>query len=269
MSADAGGAAAARPARIPRRLPPPLAAGDALFLDIDGTLVDLAPTPDRVLVDVSLARLLPGLAARLGGALALVTGRAIRDVDRLFAPLVLPVAGQHGCERRDAEGTLHFLAPGDAAFDRLRDLFIAFASRHEGLAVEHKGASLALHYRGAPSLASHVHQTLRSVLARENATGYALQPGKRLVELKPGSRDKGKAIADFMREAPFAGRRPVFVGDDLGDEHGFRDVARMRGLAIKVGPGRTRAAWRLPDVRSVRAWLAAAMTDDTRTGNPA
>ena len=128
--------------------------------------------------------------------------------------------------------------------------------RHPGIVIEHKGASLALHYRAVPGLASHVHQTIRSAVDGVAGT-WTVEGGKRLVEVRPEGRDKGRAIADFLREPPFSGRRPVFVGDDRGDEHGFRVVERAGGIAIKVGPGRTSARCRLPDVDAVRKWIAA------------
>lgn len=239
-----------------RRAPPPLEASDALFLDIDGTLVDLAPAPERVDVDPTLAPALARAARALGGALALVTGRSIRDADLLFPGLALPIAGQHGCERRGGDGALHLHASDTRTLDRLRDLFAAFASRHPGIVVEHKGASLALHYRAVPGLASHVHQAIRSAVDGVEGT-WTVEGGKRLVEVRPDGRDKGRAIADFIAEPPFAGRRPVFAGDDRGDEHGFRVVERAGGIAIKVGAGRTCARHRLPDVDAVRAWIAA------------
>jgi trehalose 6-phosphate phosphatase len=243
--------------------PPALRPDHALFLDIDGTLLDLAPTPEAVRVDASLVALLPELVQRLDGAVALITGRSIGDADRLFPGLRLPIAGQHGCERRDATGTLHMHAADPRTLARLRTLFADFASRHEGLRVEDKGASLALHYRQAPGLASHVHRTLRDAVAGDAAGGFRLQPGKKLLELRPGGRDKGTAIREFLREPPFAGRQAVFVGDDAGDEHGFAVVAARKGLAIKVGPGPTRARFRLPDVAAVRGWLAAPAADTT------
>jgi trehalose 6-phosphate phosphatase len=248
----------ARPRPLP---PPPLAARDALFLDIDGTLLELAPTPGDVRVDAQIAALLPALHAALGGACALVTGRSLTDVDSLFPGARLPAAGQHGCERRDASGALHLHAPDRQVLARLRTLFTEFAARHEGLLVENKGASLALHYRQAPQLASHVHRTISAALAELPDAAIRLQPGKRLVEVRPDGRDKGTAIRDFLREAPFAGRRPVFVGDDLGDEYGFAVIRRFGGVGVKVGPGPTRARHRLPDVAAVRVWLAALLDD--------
>jgi len=236
--------------------PPPLACDDALFLDIDGTLAELVDDPARVRIDDELVSLLPVLAARLGGALALVTGRSIGDVDRLVPRPKLPVAGQHGGERRSADGVIHLHSPPDAALARLRDLLSGLAARHPKLRLEDKGVTIALHYRQAPALASHLHRTLRRSLAEADG-GFVMQTGKMLVEIRPGTRDKGSAIRDFMCEPPFAGRRPVFAGDDRTDEHGFAFVTAQGGCAIKVGPGRTCARFRLRDVAAVRRWLAA------------
>ena len=235
--------------------PPPLDAACALFLDIDGTLLELAATPSAVIIDPDVATLLPALYRALDGACALVTGRTITSVDRLFPGLGLPVAGQHGCERRNAAGAVVMHAPEAATFARLRALLAAFAARHEGLQLEDKGQTLALHYRQAPQLAAHVHRTLKSTLADEGLPGLRLQPGKCLLEVRPGNRDKGTAIADFLAEPPFAGRRPVFVGDDRGDEHGFALVQDLGGFGIKVGTGRTAARHRLAGVADVRRWL--------------
>ncbi len=246
-----------RALRDPLLPPRALEAGDGLFLDIDGTLLELAPTPSAVRVDRDLASLLPALHAALGGACALVTGRSLTDVDALFPGLPLPAAGQHGCERRDAAGGVHLHAPDRATLARLRELFAAFAAQHDGLLLEDKGASLAVHYRQAPQLASEVHRAMDAALADVADAALRLQPGKCLVEVRPEGRDKGTAIRDFLREPPFRGRRPVFVGDDLGDEHGFGVVQQLGGIGVKVGPGPTRARHRLPDVQSVRAWLAA------------
>ena len=247
---------AARARRIVRRLPPPLLHTDALFLDIDGTLLKLAETPDSVDIDPFLGLALTETAAILGGALALITGRSIRDVDVLFPGVLLPIAGQHGCERRSCDGAMNLHSADAKTLDRLRDLFSNFASRHPGILVEHKGASLALHYRAVPELASHVHQSVRD--AMEDVDGsWTIEGGKRLVEIRPGGRNKGRAIQDFMAERPFAGRRPVFVGDDRGDEHGFRVVDKAKGVAVKVGAGPTSARYRLPDVDAVRTWIAA------------
>jgi trehalose 6-phosphate phosphatase len=132
------------------------------------------------------------------------------------------------------------------------------AARHDGLLFEDKGATLALHYRRAPGLASHVHRTLRAQLATTApGTAWRLQSGKGILELRPQGRDKGTAILEYMMEPPFVGRLPVFVGDDCTDEYGFVAVMHAGGWAVKVGRGRTTAHYRLPDVPAVRRWLAA------------
>jgi trehalose 6-phosphate phosphatase len=239
-------------------VPPPLHADCALFLDIDGTLAEIAAEPRLVRIDEALVGLLPGLARNLGGALALVTGRTIADVDRLLPAPRLPVAGQHGCEWRGADGAIHLHAPSTATLARLRSMFAELAARHDGLWVEDKGVTLALHYRRSPRLASHVHRWLRASFAAIGGGGdYVLQAGKMLVEARPAGRDKGTAIRDFMAEPPFAGRIPVFVGDDRTDEHGFATVERQGGWSVKVGPGRTAARFRLSGVAAVRQWLRA------------
>jgi trehalose 6-phosphate phosphatase len=248
-----------RPQSSRRNAPPALGADCALFLDIDGTLLELAPTPDGVRVDAGIAALLPALAQRLHGAIALVTGRTLADADRLFRGLALPIAGQHGLERRGADGSLHRHLLSLSTLEQLRGVLSSFAARHDGLYLEDKGATLALHYRQAPGLASFVHRTLRAHMTAALAaeSGWRLQPGKRILEIKPDGRDKGTAILEYMTEPPFAGRLPVFVGDDQTDEYGFAAVTAAGGWAVKVGRGRTHAQFRLSDVAAVHAWLAA------------
>jgi trehalose 6-phosphate phosphatase len=246
------------PRAAPRHAPPPLlASGSAVFLDIDGTLLELASTPDSVRVDSDVTALLPALARRLGGALALITGRTLDDADRLFPGLVLPAAGQHGLVRRAANGAVHSHSPpSDLA--ALRGDLARFAGRHAGLLFEDKGTTLALHYRLAPRLASHVHRVVRARVATAGGSSFRLQPGKSMVDIGPKGRTKGTAIQEYMNEAPFAGRTPVFVGDDRSDEHGFAAVRVMGGWGVKVGPGPTVASYRLRDVAAVRRWLGAA-----------
>jgi trehalose 6-phosphate phosphatase len=245
--------------RVARRAPPVLTPGCALFLDIDGTLAEDARHPDSVQIDSELTAALPRVAAQLGNALALITGRSITGVDRLFPQLRLPIAGQHGSERRDAQGTFHLHAPDPATFALIRQLMREFAGGHVGLMLEDKGNTLALHYREAPQLAAHVHRVLRTTVETVGDGAYGLQPGKRMLEVRPGTRDKGTAIADFMREDPFAGRRPVFVGDDKADEFGFAVVDRLGGWSVKVGRGRSAARFRLRDIADVRRWLLTPM----------
>ena len=257
--------APAGPRKVLRRgLPPPLNGTVALFLDIDGTLLDLALTPERVRVDGDIAWLLPALTHWLDGAVALITGRTIADADRLFPGLVLPVAGQHGAERRAADGTLRRHRRPPPEFVPLRRELERFVARHEGLLLEDKGATLAVHYRQTPTLASHVHRTLRTELMAVMGNGaWRLQSGKGILEVRPDGRDKGRAIDEYMEEAPFRGRLPVFVGDDTTDEFGFEAVNRRHGWAIKVGRGPTHARYRLPHIAAVRRWLGDALLPET------
>ena len=228
--------------------------GFAYFLDIDGTLVDLADTPCAVELDPALPDLVEALYQSSGGALALITGRSIADADRLFQQRRLPIAGQHGHERRSADGTVtqHRVSP--RALDGARHAARAVVARHPQLLLEDKRLSLALHYRRAPHLAALAHRTMHKA---QGLLGdqYSVHRGKRVVELTPAGRDKGLAIRAFMREAPFRGKPPVFIGDDVTDEHGFAMVNRLGGDSIKVGPGPTVAGWRLPSVSAVLAWL--------------
>ncbi len=226
----------------------------AFFFDIDGTLADLAPTPSEVRLEHDLHTLIRDLHHASGGALALISGRSIESVDSIFSGPHLPVAGHHGLERRNAEGKI---SRHDATSDKLvnaRARLSAMVSRHHGLTLEDKGLSLALHYRAAPALASFAHRTMRGVHAKMGPE-YAILTGKRIIEIKPSGKDKGEAVREYMAEQPFRGRTPVFVGDDVTDEHGFAVVNSLGGHSIKVGPGRTVARWRLRDVRSVRVWL--------------
>lgn len=226
----------------------------AYFLDIDGTLVDFADSPEAVTLAPALPALVDALCASSGGAVALITGRSIADADRLFARCRLPIAGQHGHERRSADGlvTRHRVSP--QALDPVRHTLRAMVGRHPELLLEDKGLTLALHYRRAPHLASLAHRALHAV-QHSLGDSYCVHRGKCVVELAPAGRDKGLAIRAFMREAPFRGKPPVFIGDDVTDEHGFAMVNRLGGDSIKVGPGATVARWRLPSVAAVLAWL--------------
>ncbi|HZP91810.1 MAG TPA: trehalose-phosphatase [Burkholderiales bacterium] len=235
-------------------VPGAFSAAWALFLDVDGTLVDFADRPDAIVVDEALKELLRDAHRAARGAVALISGRAVQEIDRLFAPLRLPVAGQHGAERRSADGTMHFHTPLLERLHEAGDRLSRFAAQHPGLILESKGMSIALHYRLAPQLREAAQAQVRDLAARLRPE-YELQEGKQVLELKPSGRDKGTAIEEFMREPPFAGRRPVFVGDDLTDEFGFACVNRLGGHAVKVGPGASVATWRIADASAVRQWL--------------
>ena len=238
---------------------PPCSRSWAFFLDIDGTLLDIAETPDAAEVTRRERALVRRLHDASGGALALVSGRSLAAIDELFAPLKLAAAGQHGIERRDAQGRVH---SGDYPRQPLRRAAKKigdFAARHAGLVFEDKGTSFSLHYRLAPELADAAHGTVREAAA-EVGDWLEVQHGKMVVELKPAGRDKGVAIEEFLHEPPFAGRSPVFIGDDVTDEDGFRVVNAAGGHSIKVGEGRTRARWQIADPSAARAWLEGCLT---------
>lgn len=228
----------------------------ALFLDIDGTLLEHAERPDAVRVDAALGKLLVELHEATGGAFALISGRPIAELDVLFAPLRLPAAGQHGVERRDAGRKVHQHAFPVEPLRRATRQLGEFAARHAGLLLEDKGHSLALHFRLAPELAGAAREAVANALSALGPD-FEMQAGKLVFEIKPGGRDKGTAIEEFMAEVPFAGRLPVFVGDDTSDEYGFANVNRMGGHSIKVGPGPSTARWRVADAAAVRKWLGA------------
>jgi trehalose 6-phosphate phosphatase len=210
----------------------------ALFLDFDGTLVDLAAQPDAVLVPSGLVATLDALSQYLGGALAVISGRPIEQIDAFMKPLHLPVAGVHGTERRRADGDLALLSTHP--LQRVQQAALALAARHPELRIEQKRGSLALHYRQAPELECTCLRAMQAAV--EQSPGLTLLRGKMVVEAKPGGASKGHAIEAFMQEPPFAGRRPVFVGDDFTDEVGFAAVQRLQGLGVKIGDGAT-VAW--------------------------
>ena len=228
--------------------------GWALFLDIDGTLLEFAAHPNAVTVDPALAQLLGALYDETAGAVALISGRTVADADSLFAPLKLCVAGQHGAERRDHGGGRHLHAPPLAELGRAAERLRGVVSAHAGLILEEKGMNLALHYRGAPMLEAELTPLLHA-LASELGQDFELQAGKMVLEIKPTGKDKGTAIEEFMQEHPFRGRIPIFIGDDLTDEYGFALVNRLGGYSIKVGSGASAARWRLADAAAVRRWL--------------
>jgi trehalose 6-phosphate phosphatase len=230
----------------------------AWFFDIDGTLVEIACLPSRIIVHDEVLPTIAQLHLLTKGAVSLITGRAISDVDRFFYLPGISVAGQHGLELRAAGGETIAHPVPEEALRRLRDALTDAIARHPGLVAEFKGMSIALHYRMAPALASYSHRLLRS-LGAKHAPDFVIQKGKRVVELKHASADKGELIRRLMTTEPFKGRTPVFIGDDLTDEAGFDMVNEMSGYSVKVGPGRTRARFRLRTVTQVREWLSAGL----------
>lgn len=231
--------------------PPPLQDDHALFLDFDGTLVDIAPAPDRIVVDPGLTRALARLMQPLQGALAVISGRPIAEIDHWLAPLTLPVAGVHGAERRDAQGRRS--EQGSDALAGVVAVAEALAREHAGLRVERKRSAVALHYREAPDREGVCREALQAALAA--APELRLLPGKCVFEVLPRGISKGASVLAFMAEAPFSGRRPIFIGDDVTDEAGFEAVQQHGGIAVKVGTGPSVAAHRLADTAQVRRWL--------------
>lgn len=232
-------------------LPPLLLAHMALFHDLDGSLVELAETPDRIVVADDLPALLQAVHRMLGGALAIVSGRTLDSIDQLLAPLRLAGAGVHGAELRHSPDGV--VLRGDAAPMRgiRRALQQRFADDSR-IIVEDKGLSVALHYRQAPERMAECH-AIAADLGLSN--GLTLNIGKSVVEILPPGPNKGHATRALLQHPPFAGRLPVFVGDDETDEDGIALVQEIGGIGVKVGAGPSAADYRLPDVATVHRWL--------------
>lgn len=252
----------AQAAREPAKTPdpatqslPPLTGQTALFLDFDGTLVNIASQPELVDVPPDLADLLAQLSQRLGGALAVVSGRTMADLDLFLAPLKLPLAAEHGAAQRWASGSLSHVVPPD-----LHDVIQvakALATEHPGLRVEIKSAAVALHYRHAPELEALCLEAILEAVKR--TAGVELMKGKLVFEVKPAGVSKGTAIDAFMLQPPFQGRVPLFAGDDTTDESGFVTVQKLGGQGVKVGEGPSHAELRCPSPLMLRRWLQAAL----------
>jgi trehalose 6-phosphate phosphatase len=246
---------------VPDRVPPAsLLTGAALFLDFDGTLVDLAETPQAIRVLPHVKPLLGRLSKRLGGRVAIVSGRAIADLEHHLDCSAVALSGSHGLELRLRDGTeLPLSAP--AGLEEARQAVDAFAASADGLLAEHKPYGVALHFRLAPEEAERVTAFMKDLAAQ---IGFRVQTGKMVVELRPNGADKGDALRAFMAEPEFAGARPVFVGDDVTDEHAFEAAAEMGGAGILVGLSRPSAArYRLADTGAVATWLCEA-TEEMR-----
>jgi trehalose 6-phosphate phosphatase len=223
-----------------------------LFLDFDGTLIDFAPTPAEVRVGPRLVALLTQLTTRLGGSVAIITGRSIDSIDQLLQPLRLPVAGMHGLERRSSDGTL-YRANTPAWIAAARPALQKHVERHPGLLLEDKTLALTVHYRQAPQ---HERATRDLMTCMTTSLGEAaqLQAGPASLEIRPPGHGKGGAVAQFLREAPFCSREPVYIGDDETDLPAMRLAEDQRGSAIAVGP-RISAPWQFPDPTALLDWL--------------
>lgn len=231
--------------------PPTFTGQHALFLDFDGTLVELAERPELVRPDAQLPAALRACQRQLDGAVALLSGRRLESIDALLPDFAYAGAGLHGAQRRERPlEPIRELAAATGLADRLRQRCAVYP----GLWVEDKGAALAVHYREAPELS-----VLALDLLRETVQGSALHivSGKCVHEARPGRFDKGEALREFMRRPPFLGRIPVFAGDDVTDEDAVRAAQELGGMAIKVGPGPSLAKHRLVDPQALLLWLLA------------
>lgn len=246
------------------RLPPTIresARELAFFLDVDGTLLELASRPDAVIVDWQTRELLRALIRASDGAVAFVSGRNIITLDQLFHPMQLPSAGLHGFERRNAAGEyFRCSASDDPALDEARAQMRALAERFPGALLEDKQIALALHYRQVPALETRLLQAMDDI-ARPLHASFEIQRGRLVIELRPRGSTKADAVSAFMQEVPFRGRKPVFLGDDLTDECAFDWVNTAGGFSVAVGVERDSVARaHLPSVPAAREWLSSFVT---------
>lgn len=242
----------------PTSLPaPPLpngAARWALLLDVDGTLLDFADDPQAVEVRAALLDLLHRLHGALDGALALVSGRGLDDLDRLFGHPRWAATGLHGLELRHTDGSFRRISVAPAQQQRMRDVTRSLAARFDGVRVEDKGSAIALHCPGGAGQLSELHDAARELL--HDLPGVELQPGRRVLEFKPANMDKGRAVEELLRHEPFVGRKPVYLGDDLTDEHAFAVINQRNGISVRVGMREpTLAHSTLPDPAATSIWL--------------
>ncbi len=235
--------------------PPLLRANAALYLDFDGTLAVHAPHPDGVTVDDSLPALLAGLRERLSGAVALVTGRPLATLDAIVGPPRYAAAGLHGHEWRLESGETTSSGKPAGSGRILRVLQERFGADPR-IVIEDKGAAVALHYRRAPERAAECIAALEEIAASPD---FEILRGHAVVEARPRGADKGAALRALASHEPFAGRMPVFVGDDVTDEDGFRAALEFGGYGVKVGAGPTAARYRVAAVDAVHGWLAASL----------
>jgi len=233
---------------------PPLDKTSALFLDIDGTLLDLARTPDAVTVPDGLLAALKTLHIALGGAVAFVSGRSLAMIDRLFAPVTMPAVGCHGVEVRGAGGKMRTLAgPMSPA---VREFMQSLAQSQPGTLLEDKLYTLALHYRLAPEALPALEAALKDNRALFETEKVTLQQGKAVIEAKPLGIDKGVGVRALLDEPPFRGRVPIFGGDDTTDIDVFQILPELGGKSFSVGRRFEGVDYHFPSPLAVRQWLA-------------
>lgn len=237
---------------------------DALFLDLDGTLIDIAPSPEEVVAPQQLVSSLGVLARRLDGALAVVSGRPITTIDALFAPLRLPAAGVHGAEVRFEAGQANVSRPAPPIPNDVRWMLAPLAEI-KGVLVEDKTIAIAIHFRQAPSAADRVREIVEAAVLAHGGDQLAIVPGKCVFEIKHAQFSKGTAVAEFMERKPWAGRRPIFVGDDVTDEAAFAVLPRWNGVGIAVGRARPGAIVGFATAAEVRGWLAGLAREECTT----
>jgi trehalose 6-phosphate phosphatase len=246
---------------VPRSLVPHLNEC-AILLDIDGTLLDLAPTPREVWVPPGLAKTLSRLLARTSGALALVSGRSLNDIDLIFAPEQFPAVGGHGAEMRisaDSEAVATHAPPMDK---ELKLRLAAIARLSPGILLEDKGYSLALHYRLAPHAEKAIYAAVSLIRADLPNAPIEVLPGKCVCEIKHSGFTKATGVLELMAHEPFRGRRPIFIGDDVTDETVFAIMPDLGGLAFSVGRRAKGVAGHFDEPRDVRDWLAHLLDDE-------
>lgn len=227
----------------------------ALFLDFDGTLADLAPAPWLTQLEPGVRETLETLRQQFHGAVAVVSGRQIEDIDAMLGVPGIPAAGIHGAQLRLADGLLWVDDAMREDFDVLEGELRALIGNFEGLLLERKPVSVAVHYRGNPEREAEIHGL--AAAAVQSRPHLKCLPGNKVVEILPRGVDKGKAIARLLQSPPFQGRIPVFAGDDVTDEDGLAAVNALGGVSIKIGPGASSAKFGFEDGARFRAWLKA------------
>jgi trehalose 6-phosphate phosphatase len=228
----------------------------AILLDVDGTILDLAPTPPEVWVPPSLRQAISRLSERTGGAVALVSGRSLDELDLLFSPLQLPAVGGHGAEFRLQAGgrrSLRRAVPLDPALKRK---FAKVTELGPGILLEDKGYSLALHFRLAPDLEARIEAAVGRIYAENPAAPIEILHGKSVLEIKQSGFSKGSGVRELMRHPPFLDRHPIFIGDDVTDESVFEIIPEFHGLAFSVGRMVAGVNGHFEKPEAVRGWLA-------------
>ena len=237
---------------------------DALFLDLDGTMIDIAPHPDDVFAPRQLISSLGALSRQLGGALAVVSGRPIVTIDALLAPVRLPAAGVHGAEVRFEAGQQRIERAAPPIPNGVRWLLAPLAGIR-GVLIEDKTIAIAVHFRQSPDSAELIRQTVYGAVKAHEADQLTVVPGKFVFEIKHARFSKGTALEEFMARPPFAGRRPVFIGDDVTDEAAFAVLPKYNGLGLAVGQDRPGAVACFATAAEVRNWLASLVCQECTT----